>query len=69
MVESAELGVPLINSAPPGVFSYPRPPGGSDSLLLSRTPPAISKTVGRSETDEVAFERTRRFVPGDNFRF
>ena len=40
---------------PPGLFLYPPQPGGSDP-----TPRAISKTDGRSETDEAAFERSRQ---------
>ena len=49
-----------VNPAPPGVFPYPRPPGGG---VGSDPPPAISKTVGRSEPGEAAFERARRVVP------
>ena len=61
--------VPLrsINPAPPGVFPYPRLPGGGGGRI--RTPPVISKTVRRSEKDEAAFERTRRFVPKKYLKF
>ena len=45
-----------VNPPPPGLFLYPPQPGGSDST----PPPAISKTDGRRETDEAAFERSRR---------
>ena len=44
-----------LNPPPPGLFLYPPQPGGSDP-----TPPDISKTDGRRETDEAAFERSRR---------
>ena len=45
-----------VNPPPPGLFLYPPQPGGSDTT----PPPAISKTNGRRETDEAAFERSRR---------
>ena len=45
------------NPPPPGLFLYPPQPGGGGS---DPTPPAISKTDGRRETYEAAFERSRR---------
>ena len=50
---SGKMG--MVNPPPPGLFLYPPQPGGSDP-----TPPAISKTDGRRETDEAEFERSRR---------
>ena len=55
----------VFNPAPPGVFPYPRPPGGLGRIR----PPAISKTVNRSEPGEAAFKRTRRVVPKEYLRF
>ena len=46
-----------VNPPPPGLFLYPPQPGGGGS---NPTPPAISKTDRRRETDEAAFERSRR---------
>ena len=48
----------LINPPPPGLFLYPPQPGGGGGS--DPTPPAISKTDGRRETDEAAFERSRQ---------
>ena len=47
-----------LNPPPPGLFLYPPQPGGGGSDPTP--PPAISKTDGRKETDEAAFERSRR---------
>ena len=47
-----------LNPPPPGLFLYPPQPGGGGGG--GSDPPAISKTDGRRETDEAAFERSRR---------
>ena len=49
--------VTSLNPPPPGLFLYPPQPGGGG---VGSDPPAISKTDGRRETGEAAFERSRR---------
>ena len=45
---------------PPGLFLYPPQPGGGGGCRIRPLPRAISKTDGRREMDEAAFERSRR---------